>query len=71
MSYLWAKRKYVQFMGGKRLLDYDCKVFFQKRQCYKTQEKLGSPDDIPIGSKKGKLDKHPNLVSYNKKCPKD
>ena len=45
-------------MGGKRLLDYDCKVNYQKTTLIKPR-KIRKPDDIRPGTKKGKLDRHP------------
>ncbi len=43
-------------MGGKRLLDYDCKVSYQKTHMIEPR-KIRKPDDIRPGTKKGKLDK--------------
>jgi hypothetical protein len=45
-------------MGGKRLLDYDCKVGYLKTAILKPR-KIRKPDDIRPGTKKGKLDKEP------------
>jgi hypothetical protein len=45
-------------MGGKRLLDYDCKVGYVKTSMLKPR-KIRTPDDIRPGTKKGKLDKEP------------
>jgi hypothetical protein len=45
-------------MGGKRLLDYDCKVTYQKSYVIKPR-KIINPDDIRPGTKKGKLDRRP------------
>jgi len=44
--------------GGKRLLDYDCKVKYIKSNLIKPR-KIREPDDIRPGTKKGKLDRHP------------
>lgn len=57
-SFMWPRAKMPDPMGGKRLLDYDCKVFFGKDNVIKPR-KIRKPDDIRPGSKKGKLDKHP------------
>jgi hypothetical protein len=43
-------------MGGKRLVDYDCKVSYRKSY-FITPRKIKSPDDFRPGTKKGKLDK--------------
>jgi len=43
-------------MGGKRLLDYDCKVRYKKDTLI-VPRKIANPDDIRPGSKKGKLDR--------------
>ena len=45
-------------MGGKRLLDYDCKVGYLKTAMIKPR-KIRSPDDIRPGTNKGKLDREP------------
>ena len=47
--------------GGKRLVDYDCKVSYEKGSILKPR-KIKEPDDIRPGSKKGKLDRHPIWV---------
>jgi hypothetical protein len=44
-------------MGGKRLLDYDCKIKFGKDYVLKPR-KIREPGDIRPGTKKGKLDRH-------------
>ena len=45
-------------MGGKRLLDYDCKIGYQKGSMLRPR-KIMTPDDIRPGTKKGKMDRHP------------
>lgn len=45
-------------MGGKRLVDYDCKVSYKKDFIIKPR-KIRKPDDLRPGTKKGKLDRHP------------
>jgi hypothetical protein len=47
--------------GGARLLDYDCKVGYGKADMIKPR-KIMEPDDMRLGTKKGKLDKHPIWV---------
>ena len=48
-------------MGGKRLLDYDCKVTYKKDKIIRPR-KIRKPDDIRPGTKKGKLDTLPIWV---------
>ena len=55
-SFMWPRSKMPDPMGGKRLLDYDCKVFMGKDEVIKPR-KIRKPEDIRPGSKKGKLDK--------------
>ena len=57
-KFFWPRDKMPDPMGGKRLLDYDCKVGYQKSNIIKPR-KIMEPDDIRPGTKKGKLDKHP------------
>tara|TARA_B110000503_G_C7145412_1_gene412711 strand:- start:1657 stop:2172 length:516 start_codon:yes stop_codon:yes gene_type:complete len=57
-SFMWDLHKMPDPMGGKRLLDYDCKVSYKKSHLIKPR-KIRKPDDIRPGSKKGKLDRHP------------
>ena len=57
-KFFWPRAKMPDPMGGKRLLDYDCKVSYQK--AYLTQpRKIRKPGDIRPGTRKGKLDRHP------------
>jgi len=56
-GFMWPKENMPDPMGGKRLLDYDCKVSFTKDYVIKPR-KIRKPDDIRPGSKKGKLDRH-------------
>jgi hypothetical protein len=57
-SFMWPRNKMPDPMGGKRLLDYDCKVGYGKEYIIKPR-KIREPDDIRPGSKKGKLDREP------------
>jgi hypothetical protein len=45
-------------MGGKRLVDYDCKIGYKKDYII-VPRKIKDPDDIRPGTKKGKLDRNP------------
>jgi hypothetical protein len=57
-KFFWPRNKMPDPMGGKRLLDYDCKVIYEKSYIVKPR-KIIDPDDIRTGTKKGKLDRHP------------
>ena len=48
-------------MGGKRLLDYDCKIKYKKSHIVEPR-KIEKQDDIRPGTKKGKLDRRPIWV---------
>jgi len=60
-SFFWPIDKMPDPMGGKRLLDYDCKVTYKKDKLIKPR-KIREPDDIRPMTKKGKLDTHPIWV---------
>jgi hypothetical protein len=57
-KFFWNRNKMPDPMGGKRLLDYDCKITYQKSHLIKPR-KIRKPDDVRPGTKKGKLDRHP------------
>jgi len=57
-KFFWPRSKMPDPMGGKRLIDYDCKVKYQKSHLIKPR-KIRKPDDIRPGTKKGKLDRLP------------
>ena len=57
-SFMWDKGNMPDPMGGKRLLDYDCKVRYKKDSLI-VARKITKPDDIRPGTKKGKLDRKP------------
>ena len=57
-KFFWDRNKMPDPMGGKRLLDYDCKIKYQKTYMLKPR-KIRKPDDIRPGTKKGKLDRRP------------
>lgn len=60
-EFMWPKDKMPDPMGGKRLLDYDCKVTYGKGSLLKPR-KIRKPDDIRPSTKKGKLDRVPVWV---------
>ena len=55
-KFFWPEKKMPDPMGGKRLIDYDCKVFYEKSFFVKPR-KIKTPDDFRPGTKKGKLDR--------------
>jgi hypothetical protein len=57
-SFMWPEDQMPDPMGGKRLLDYDCKVKYNKSHLV-VPRKIENPDDIRPGTKKGKLDRKP------------
>jgi hypothetical protein len=57
-TFMWPEKKMPDPMGGKRLLSYDCKVYYKKDFVVEAR-KIKTPDDIRPGTKKGKLDRHP------------
>lgn len=57
-SFMWKKEDMPDPMGGKRLLDYDCKVSYSRSSLIQPR-KIRKPDDMRPGTKKGKLDTKP------------
>ena len=57
-KFMWPLKRMPDPMGGKRLLDYDCKVTYKKDQLI-APRKIVEPDDVRPGTKKGKLDTMP------------
>lgn len=57
-SFMWPKDKMPDPMGGKRLLDYGCKVDYEKTFLLQPRQ-VKNPEDIRPGTKKGKLDRKP------------
>ena len=57
-SFMWDRDKMPDPSGGKRLLDYDCRVTYKKDLIIKPR-KIRKPDDIRPGTKKGRLDREP------------
>ena len=54
-TFMWPKERMPEPQGGKRLLDYGCKVQFAETKLAKVR-KIKKPDDIRPGTKKGKID---------------
>jgi hypothetical protein len=57
-KFFWPQKEMPDPMGAKRLLDYNCKVTYQKSFIVKPK-KIMSPDDFRPGTKKGKLEREP------------
>lgn len=60
-SFMWPHKNMPDPRGGERLLDYGCKVSYEKTHLIKPRE-IKSPDDFRPGTKKGKLDREPVWV---------
>lgn len=60
-SFMWPKDKMPDPMGGKRLLDYGCRVKYEKTFLVEPR-KVEKPDDLRPGTQKGKLDRTPVWV---------
>jgi hypothetical protein len=59
--FMWDRENMPDPMGGKRLLDYDCKVKFERTSIIEPR-KIKSQDDFRPNTKKGKLDRRPVWV---------
>lgn len=55
---MWPREKMPDPEGGKKLVDYGCKVGYIKSSMIKPR-KIRKPDDLRPGTKKGKLDQEP------------
>lgn len=53
--FMWPKEQMPEPEGGKRLIDYGCKVEFAESKLAKVR-KIRKPDDIRPGTRKGKID---------------
>jgi hypothetical protein len=54
-TFMWPETKMPEPEGGKRLLDYGCKVEFAQDTLSRVR-KIKTPDDIRPGTRKGKID---------------
>jgi hypothetical protein len=52
---MWLKEQMPEPAGGKRLIEYGCKVEFAESILSKVR-KIKKPDDIRPGTRKGKID---------------
>lgn len=57
-QFLWPHENMPDPEGAKRLLDYGCKVTYQKNNML-VPRKVKKPEDFRPGTKKGKIDAHP------------
>jgi hypothetical protein len=55
---MWPEDKMPEPAGGKRLLDYGCRVQVAESNIAKVR-KIRTPDDIRPGTRKGKIDHEP------------
>lgn len=60
-AFTWDADNMPDPMGGKRLVDYDCKVKY-KKDFLIVPRKIEEPGDMRPGTKKGKLDRKPIWV---------
>ena len=54
-TFMWPKDKMPEPEGGKRLLEYGCKVGYAETAMARVR-KIESPEDIRPGTRKGKID---------------
>jgi hypothetical protein len=54
-TFMWPREQMPEPEGGKRLLDYGCKVQYAETKLARVR-KIKKPDDIRPGTKKGKID---------------
>lgn len=57
-TFMWPEDKMPEPKGGKRLMEYGCKVQYAETTISKVR-KIKTPDDIRPGTKKGKIDHEP------------
>ena len=57
-TFMWPKKDMPEPAGGKRLLEYGCKVQVAETAISKVR-KIKTPDDIRPGTRKGKIDQEP------------
>lgn len=60
-KFIWPLKHPPDPDGGARLLDYGCKIFYQKSNIL-IPRKIRNPNDFRPNTKKGKLDAHPIWV---------
>ena len=57
-TFMWPEKDMPEPAGGKRLLEYGCKVQVAETVISKVR-KIKTPDDIRPGTRKGKIDQEP------------
>lgn len=57
-KFMWPYKKMPDPVGASRLLDYGCKITYQKEDLL-VPRKVFKPGDFRPGTKKGKIDAHP------------
>lgn len=57
-SFMWPKKNMPDPMGGKRLIEYNCKVLYEE-SVFREPRKIDEPSDFRPNSKKGIIDEHP------------
>lgn len=60
-KFMWPRDEMPDPTGAARLLDYGCKVTYQKQELL-VPRKIFKPSDFRPGTKKGKIDAHPIWV---------
>lgn len=60
-KFMWPRKHMPDPVGAERLVDYGCKIFYEKKQIL-IPRKVNTPDDFRPNTKKGKLDAHPIWV---------
>jgi len=58
---MWPRNNAPDPKGGKRLVDYGCRVVYKKEEIL-IPRKIKSPGDFRPGTRKGKIDTHPIWV---------
>lgn len=57
-SFMWPRHKMPDPMAAKRLLDYGCKIKYEKTHLLEPRQ-VKTPDDFRPGTRKGRLDQTP------------
>jgi hypothetical protein len=57
-KFMWPRENMPDPSGGERLLDYGCKITYEKENLM-VPRKVYKPEDYRPGTKKGKIDAHP------------
>jgi hypothetical protein len=57
-TFMWSKEQMPDPTGGKRLIEYGCKVQVAESAIAKVR-KIKTPDDVRPGTRKGKIDHEP------------